>query len=236
MSRPYGLWADSMETFGITFGDLVVLGILIIAGLMGLALGLVKAILFVASWVGAGLITLYTYEHIKPYFAEFLEKQLYADIAAAASVFIVSLILLFWFCSLIWRAVRKSEFSGLDRSLGLLGGLFVGVFLVCIAYLGATWMWGEDDLPSAIGEARARPYVQVGTDMIRTFLPGKTQEKAKTTVGDTQRRIKDAMETERAMRRLLGQPSEGEQTPPDKQKGYATPSRRDMDRLFESKQ
>ena len=104
-----------------------------------------------------GLVTFYSYEQIKPYFESYFEKQLYTDVAAAAAVFVVSLVVLFWLCSLVWRAVRRSEFSGLDRSLGLLGGLFVGVFLVCIAYLGATWMWSEDDLLETIAKARGRP-------------------------------------------------------------------------------
>ena len=44
---------DNMEALGITVGDITVVGILGIAALMGTALGLVKAVLFVASWAGA---------------------------------------------------------------------------------------------------------------------------------------------------------------------------------------
>ena len=40
---------DNMEALGITVGDITVVGILGIAALMGTALGLVKAVLFVAS-------------------------------------------------------------------------------------------------------------------------------------------------------------------------------------------
>ena len=152
-----------MESFGFNLGDIIIVIILVFAGLMGLALGLVKAILFVASWVGAGLVTLYTYEFVKPYFATYIEKQLYVDIGAAVSVFVVSLLVFFWLCSRIWIAVRKSEFSGVDRSLGFFSGLIVGGFLICVVHLSATWMWGEKDLPALIGNAWARPYLQMGT-------------------------------------------------------------------------
>ena len=47
--------------------------------LMGLALGLVKAVLF-GSWGGAGFVTFYSYEHIKPYFEGYFVKQLYVDV------------------------------------------------------------------------------------------------------------------------------------------------------------
>jgi len=225
-----------VEALGITVGDLAVLGVLVIAGLMGLALGLVKAILFVGCWVGAALVTLYAFPHAKVHFYQFIENQLYADITAAASIFLVCLVILFWIGSRIWGAVRNSSFSSLDRSLGLLGGLLVGALLICIAYLGATWMWNEKELPELITQARARPYVQVGANWIRGFVPQATQKKAESAVDTAQERMKKALETEKAMRELLKQQGSGVQTPPDTQKGYAEPSRRDMDRLIENKQ
>ena len=227
-----------MENFGITLADLVVISIIIVVAFMGLAFGLVKAILFFGSWIGAGIITLYLYEYIQPIFKEYLEKQLYSDIAAVSSVYLISLILLFWCSSLVWRAVRKSEFSGLDRSLGFFGGIIVGSFLLCIVYLGVTWVWIEEELPTTISKARARPYLQIGTEFIQRFFPGRTVKDVKTTVGKTQRRIEDAIETERAMRRLLGQVTGKAETnkPLSKQRGYEGQSRRDMDRLIENKQ
>ena len=97
-------------------------------------------------------------------------------------------------------------------------------------------MWSEDDLPETIAKARSRPYVEIGAGTISAFLPGATKKDAKLTVDDTGRRLKDAIETERAMRKLLGKTSESEKYSASQQKGYAAPSRRDMDRLFESKQ
>lgn len=232
-----------MEAFGITAGDFVVIGILVVAALMGLALGLVKAILFVGCWIGAGLLTLYGFERVKPYFYQFIDKQLYADVAAAATLFLISLVILFWFGSRIWSAVRNSAFNGLDRSLGLLGGLLVGSLLICLAYLGATWMWTEKELPPVIAEARARPYVRVGANWLRTFIPDSAQNEARTAVGKTkggldeaQDKWNKAQETDRAMQKLFGTPTtDGRSPESDAQKGYAAPSRHDMDRLFESK-
>ena len=225
-----------MEEFGFTLGDFFVLCSLLLGSLMGLSLGLVKAVLFGASWVGAGIVTFYSYEQLKPYFGELFETQLYVDIGSVVSVFVVCLVLLFWLFSLVWRAVRRSEFSGLGRSLGFLGGLMVGVFLVCIAYLGAIWMWSEEDLPAAIAKARSRPYLEIGAHKISSFLPGPAGERAKSVVGDTSQRLKDAMETERAMRKLIENTPKIEDNPISKQKGYAVPFRRDLDRLIESKQ
>jgi membrane protein required for colicin V production len=225
-----------MEAFGITFGDVAILVVLVVAALMGLAWGLVKAILFIATWVGAALITSCTYEDATPYFQELIQAPAYDVYVAPMAIFIVSLIVIFWVFSRIWRRVRMSEFSSLDRMLGLLGGLTVGLVLVCGAYLAANWELGKEELPSYIADARLRPYVQSGANVIRTFLPPEVQKKTKAAVRDTQSRIKDARRTGRAMQQLIERNGDKDVSNPDKQKGYAPPSRRDMQRLIESKQ
>jgi membrane protein required for colicin V production len=225
-----------MEAFGITFGDVAILIVLVVAALIGLAWGLVKAILFIATWVGAALITSSTYEDATPYFQELIQAPAYDIYVAPMAIFIVSLIVIFWVFSRIWQRVRMSEFSSLDRMLGLLGGLTVGLMLVCGAYLAANWELGKEELPSYIADARLRPYVQSGANVIRTFLPPEVQKKTKAVVRDTQSRIKDARRTGRAMQQLIERNGDKGVSNPDKQKGYAPPSRRDMQRLIESKQ
>ena len=149
------------------------------------------------------------------------------------------MIVLFFVFSRVWKRVKESEFNSLDRSLGLLGGLVAGLLLVCSAYLAAHWELGEDNLPPYIAEAQLRPYVQYGADMIRPFLPAEVQEKTKSVIRETRNRAEDAKKVENALNKLdklHGLTTKEPSTPADQQKGYATPSRRDMDRLFESKQ
>ena len=111
--------------------------------------------------------------------------------------------------------------------------------MVCIAYLAAHWELGEDNLPPYIAEARLRPYVQYCADTIRPFLPQEVQEKTESVIRATRNRAEDAKKVENALNKLNnlhGLTTKSPSTPQNQQKGYATPSRRDMDRLFESKQ
>ncbi|MEC7205492.1 MAG: hypothetical protein VXW49_17705, partial [Pseudomonadota bacterium] len=74
---------------------------------------------------------------------------------------------------------------------------------------------------------------------IRPFLPPEVQEKTKSVIRETRNRAEDAKKVENALNKLdklHGLTTKEPSTPADQQKGYATPSRRDMDRLFESKQ
>ena len=228
-----------METLGLTVGDISVITIIGIATFLGMALGLIKAILFVGSWIGAAAIAYSIYQDATPYFLKYIETQRIAEISATTTVFVIALIVLFFFFSRIWKRVKESEFNSLDRSLGLLGGLTVGILLVCTAYLAAHWELGEDNLPPYIAEARLRPYVQYCADTIRPFLPPEVQEKTKSVIRATRNRAEDAKKVENALNKLNnlhGLTTKSPSTPQDQQKGYATPSRRDMDRLFESKQ
>ncbi|MED5358482.1 MAG: hypothetical protein VYD85_08720, partial [Pseudomonadota bacterium] len=61
---------DNMEALGITVGDIIVVGILGIAALIGISLGLVKALLFVASLAGAAANYYFTYQDVTPYLLE----------------------------------------------------------------------------------------------------------------------------------------------------------------------
>ena len=228
-----------METLGLTIGDVSVITIIGIATFLGMALGLIKAILFVGSWIGAAAIAYYIYQDATPYFLKYIETQRIAEISATTTVFVIALIVLFFVFSRIWKRVKESEFNSLDRSLGLLGGLTVGILLVCTAYLAAHWELGEDNLPPYIAEARLRPYVQYCADTIRPFLPPEVQEKTRSVVRATQNRTEDAKKIENALNKLKtlhGLTTKRPLPSPEQQKGYATPSRRDMDRLFESKQ
>ena len=107
--------------------------------------------------------------------------QRIAEISAAATVFIVALLFCFLSSRGYGNGLKKAN-SGLDRSLGLLGGLVAGLLLVAFTYLAAHWELGEDNLPPYIAEARLRPYVQFGADTIRPFLPPEVQEKDKSVI------------------------------------------------------
>ena len=97
-------------------------------------------------------------------------------------------------------------------------------------------MWGEDNLPTTIANARSRPYVAIGANTISDFLPRAARKEANTAMGDAGQRLNDAIKMERAMRKLLGKSPQSKENQTSEQKGYASPSRRDMDRLFESRQ
>ena len=82
-----------MENLGISPLDLIVLGILIFGALTGLVTGFVRGGLFLLSWAGAIIITIYGFSSITIYSRKYIENELLADIVGGAVVFLVSLLI-----------------------------------------------------------------------------------------------------------------------------------------------
>ena len=56
-----------MDALGISLFDLAVIGILLLGALTGLVTGFVRGGLFVASWAGAGAVTVFGLSTVSPY-------------------------------------------------------------------------------------------------------------------------------------------------------------------------
>ncbi|MBT3399933.1 MAG: CvpA family protein, partial [Rhodospirillaceae bacterium] len=112
-----------MEFGGFSVFDIAVLAIIFLGALFGLVTGFVRGGLFVASWIGAGLITIYGLEHVSPISNQYINPAWLADLVAGGGLFIVALIVLHLLSHMLSGWVRAGRLNALDRSLGLLAGL-----------------------------------------------------------------------------------------------------------------
>ncbi len=216
--------------------DIAVFAFILVAGLVAFSLGLVRVVLALAGWVGAGAATLYGFSYVRPIAREWISIGFVADGAAGLAIFIISLIVLTFISHAIGRRIRTSRLSALDRSLGLVFGLGLGAVLVSLGYLVLVW---SIDLPSRVEEqpewirtARTRPMVALGSRYLQTLVPpgwGFTGAGPDSRHRSRQERL----DIERSLRKLLepstGKPRDGGQS------GYGKRERRDMDRLIKSR-
>jgi membrane protein required for colicin V production len=211
--------------------DIVVIAIIVISGLASMGLGLVRVALAMAGWVGAVFATLYGFAYVRPFAREWISSPLLADAAAGAAIFIATLIVITFISHAIGRQVRQSALSALDRSLGLLVGLFLGVVIVSVGYLGLVWAIDlpprTADQPEWIREARTRPLVEMTAERLRRLAPPawRSAEPKPADDGDRQRR---------ALQRLIEPETYGGKD--DEKKGYSDRERQEMDRLIRGQQ
>lgn len=214
----------------MTVLDFIVIGIVVLAGMVGTGLGLVRVVLGLGGWVGAGLATLYGYKYARPYAHQWIESNALADAAAGGALFIGSLIVLTLMTHWIAHRVKNSGFGALDRTLGLVTGLALGAVIVCGSFIVTERVleWPQDPAgrPDWIRDARSTRLIDAGADVLLKIVPpewggGKPQSR---------NRVEDPA---RAAARLMTPVTKGAASA--EKSGYDTRERREMDRLFQSR-
>ena len=170
-----------MEHSGFNVIDLSVLGILVLSGVLAFFRGFVREIFSLGTWTGAAALAVFLYPIAKPWVAQHfgLKNEMAVDAASALGLFCASLIVLIPIGNLCAGLVKGDTLTAIDRSLGFVFGLVRGALILCILYLGMTFLWSDPaKLPNWLAEAKTRPILTMGAEAIRSFVPKDKQEKA----------------------------------------------------------
>jgi len=221
-----------MEIAGFSGFDIGVLAVVFLGALFGLVTGFVCGGLFVASWVGAGLVTIYGFEQATPLAAQYIQPEWVADLVAGAALFIIALIVFHLIRHMLSGWVRSGRLNALDRSLGLLAGLVSALLVICVGYLFMSNTL-EDDTPDWIETARTRPAVERGALLVRDLLPPDIVGEAGSALQRAQQRANDVDAARKALDRLTRPP---ETSAPPAQEGYKEGEREGLEDLIRKSQ
>ncbi|GAB2175141.1 CvpA family protein [Dongia sp. agr-C8] len=167
----------------MNFIDVIVLVVIGLSALIAFSNGFVNVVLWILSWVGAVVATVYFFPFAKPIAERYIAEPLIANVVTAVAIFIVALIVCAVLNQIISRAVRGSAVGAIDRSLGLLLGLVIGAVIVCGAYMLMVWaIPDERDRPQSVAEAKTLPMVQKGADLLRNMVPAYVIEKGQAVI------------------------------------------------------
>jgi membrane protein required for colicin V production len=155
----------------MTWVDFAVIGVIAISALLAFMRGLVREVLGIGAWVGAGLAAISALPLVRPQFHQWMGTSPWADPAAFVAIFVVALIVLMLVAHLIGRLVRRSALGGLDRTLGLVFGVARGVALVIIAYIIVGLVKPVDQWPDAVLQARSIGLVYDGAKWAADHVP-----------------------------------------------------------------
>ncbi|NQU71509.1 MAG: CvpA family protein [Rhodospirillales bacterium] len=210
--------------------DFIVIGVVVLAGMIATGLGLVRVVLGLGGWIGAGLATLYGFKYVRPIAHRWIDSDPLADAAAGGTLFIGSLIVLTLITHWIAHRVKNSGFGALDRTLGLVTGLALGAVIVCGSFIIAerVLQWPQDPAgrPGWIRDAQSIRVIEAGSGLLLKIVPpewggGKPQ---------SNNRLDDPA---RAAERLMTPETKGAASV--EKSGYDARERKEMDRLFQSR-
>ena len=191
---------------GIGGLDIAVGLVLAISGFLAFARGFVRELLAIVTWVGAAVAALYLFTKIKPYAEGVISPTWLADAITAIGIFVVAFVILTFVSRPVVERVKGSPLKGLDRAFGLIFGVLRGAALLSIAYLMATWLFPAGDMPRWLAEAKSRPYLEKGADIVRGLAPAAVLPEP--------------------------QPESAKDAAPEPDKGYKPEQRQDLDRLI----
>jgi len=221
-----------MEIAGLSGFDIGVLAVVFLGALFGLVTGFVRGGLFVASWVGAGLITIYGFETVTPFAARYIQPVWLSELIAGAVLFIIALIVLHLISHMLSGWVRAGRLNALDRSLGLLAGLTAAALVICVGFLFMSDVWGED-APDWVETARTRPAVERGAVLVRDLLPDNLIGQTGAALERAQQRANDVEAAREALDRLTSPP---DSSAPPAQEGYKDGVRKGIEDLIRENQ
>ncbi len=224
-----------MGDFPFTVFDLMVLAVLAVSALLAFLRGFIHEVLAVLAWLGAIFAVFYGLPYVRPYAQDIIANPLIADVAAGAFIFVAALIVLSLVTRLMTSRVRGSALNALDRSLGFVFGLARGAVLVCLAYIALQWMMPPGRQPAWLAEARTRPLVASGADVLRGLVPDEAREQTADTANVTRDRARQVLESNEMMRDILNPQPKGPpigSKPPTE--GYGDRERKELERLLQT--
>ena len=231
-----------MDGFPVNPVDILVALVMLISALLALSRGAVREILGVSAWVGAALVAVFAFPHVRPYPRQWVADnwpeldlgETLADAGTALVLFLVALILFTIVNQMISGYVQRSRMGALDRSVGFIFGLLRGAVLVCLAYMLFVWAVKEpEDRPPWVEEAKAMPYIQMGAEMIRQITPEELRSRTERTAKDTKQNIQKLQDAERSLR-ALSEPVPDKHGAEQERDGYDEDQRKQMDGLSNS--
>lgn len=218
-----------MADLPITFFDIAVALVLLLSTLVALARGMVREIVGLASWVGAFVVAYYAFQHVRPFMKDAIGNELLTDVATAAAVFLVPLIVFKILGGMLASGVDEIGLGMFDRIGGLLFGVARGALLVCAGWIVVSMVMKPEQQPVWVRQAYTLPYVEAGGDWLRGFLPERLAAEGRSAA----QRAEDGARRLDAVRDVLGNPRQPEK-PQQPQQGYTDEQRRQMDRMIQS--
>ena len=231
-----------MDGFPVNPVDILVALVMLISALLAFSRGAVREILGVSAWVGAALVAVFAFPHVRPYPRQWVAEnwpdldlgETLADAGTALVLFILALIIFTIVNQIISGYVQRSSMGALDRSIGFIFGLLRGAILVCLAYMLFVWAVKDpEDRPPWVEEAKTLPYIQMGAHIIREIAPEELRNRAEKTAKDTQHNLNKLQDAERSLR-ALSEPTPEEGDDSDDPEGYGNSERKAMDGLSNS--
>tara|TARA_B100001123_G_scaffold368490_1_gene429528 strand:+ start:664 stop:1395 length:732 start_codon:yes stop_codon:yes gene_type:complete len=220
--------------------DLLVVATVALSSIFAFYRGFVREALAIAGWVGAAFVTLHFFPWGQKYARDLMGTEWLADLVAAATIFIVTLAVVWLGIHVVVSRVRQSPLSSLDRSLGFLFGAIRGVLVILVLYIVATRAaWREEaSTPAWVLDAHTFDMVDNGAGMIVRFIPEEILNIPAIGLREVQDQAEELKETREKLEEMkrFAEPTVASPETEEESPAYNRQETGDMDRLIDNLQ
>ncbi|HEY8276889.1 MAG TPA: CvpA family protein [Methyloceanibacter sp.] len=153
----------------VSWLDIILVVIMLLSGFLAMVRGFTREVLSIFSWAVAAVAALYLTPKYWTLVESYFPSPGFAQIAFAAGVFIIFLIVVSVITLRISDTVLDSRVGALDRTLGFLFGLARGFLLVAIVFILFSALARVQ--PEWVSSARSYPILQQTQVAIESLLP-----------------------------------------------------------------
>ena len=160
-----------MDQLGITVFDVAVIAIAVFGALMGMSAGFAHAVLFIASWIGAGWVSWRYAKLVQPEIEQLVGGS--SELAYFLSllvVFVGALIVMVMVANAFSRSVRASPLAKPDRILGAGFGVLCTWVALGTAFLFYSYL-GPKSLPAPVEGGATFPAIKEMANFVEPWLP-----------------------------------------------------------------
>jgi uncharacterized membrane protein required for colicin V production len=160
-----------MDQLGITVFDVAVIAVAVFGAAIGMSAGFAHAVLFIASWLGAGWLAANYAKLVQPEIEKLVGGNTeLAYFGSLLVVFVGALIVLVMLTNALSRAVRASPLAKPDRILGAGFGVLCAWAAMGMAFLFYTYL-GPKSLPPPVEGGATFPMIKEMANFVEPYLP-----------------------------------------------------------------
>ena len=155
----------------ISVFDLIVFLIVVYSMAQCAAKGFMLSLLSFSKWLFALVITIILVPKLNPWVQDFIESKFIADIGLGVFVYIVSLFVIIVIGKAISRAVTWTGLGSVDKTFGLIFGIFRGyVICVCVFSL-LNWFYPHQKWPLETEDTYSFKIIYKGSEYLIDEFP-----------------------------------------------------------------
>ncbi len=159
-----------MEKLGITVFDVAVIAVALFGAVIGMSAGFAHAVMFIASWIGAGWVAWRFAKVVQPEVEQLVGSTELAYFVSMLAVFVAALIVLIMLTNALSRAVRTSPLGKPDRILGAGFGVLCAWVAMGTAFLFYGYL-GPRQLPPVVEAGATFPMIREMATFVEPQLP-----------------------------------------------------------------